>query len=329
VIVAWEDERAGPASDIYAQRLDSSGVVRWAAEGVPVGAGPGSQLLPGIISDGRGGAIVTWSDSRRAEEMGTGSVDLYAQRVDSSGNPQWAGNGILVADDVGVGLRPAAVTDGREGVIVAWESGAIYVQRVDKSGRPSWGDQGIELSRSVGGLPVVVTDGSGGVIVAWQDAGAEREDPDLFAQRVSASGLPIWTAGGVPVCASAGPKSEVAAAPDGAGGVFLGWRDGRSDNFGDIFAQRVGPDGRHRWAEDGVVVSTAPGFQKSLALCRDARGGIVLVWSDGRDGQHLYAERIDGLGRLGGPAAARPASSTGQSDWPVSPPAEAEPGKKP
>ncbi|MBK7367644.1 MAG: hypothetical protein IPJ04_06935 [Candidatus Eisenbacteria bacterium] len=46
--------------------------------------------------------------------------------------------------------------------------------------------------------PVSVPDGSGGAIVLWSDLRAGNYD--LYAQRVSAAGVPQWTANGVVVC---------------------------------------------------------------------------------------------------------------------------------
>jgi hypothetical protein len=95
VLVAWEDDRTlSGRSDVYAQRLGPTGTPLWTVDGVVVGAapdevsgGPANQLYPAIISDGTGGAIVAWLDDRRSQR------DVYAQRVDASGNALWATNG--------------------------------------------------------------------------------------------------------------------------------------------------------------------------------------------------------------------------------------------
>ena len=60
-ILAWEDHRTGPA-DIYAQRVLADGSLAWAVDGVPIVAAPGSQFDVGLVPDGEGGAVATWSD---------------------------------------------------------------------------------------------------------------------------------------------------------------------------------------------------------------------------------------------------------------------------
>jgi hypothetical protein len=73
-IIAWYDGRHGPF-DIYAQRLDSSGYPKWMANGVTVCDYTGNQTSTAIVSDGCGGAIISWHDERHSG----GSV--YTQRV--------------------------------------------------------------------------------------------------------------------------------------------------------------------------------------------------------------------------------------------------------
>jgi hypothetical protein len=78
-IVTWYDVRSGN-SDIYAQRVSALGVVQWAANGVPLCTATGDQSYPQIISDGAGGAIITWMDDR------SGNSDIYALRIDANGS---------------------------------------------------------------------------------------------------------------------------------------------------------------------------------------------------------------------------------------------------
>ena len=60
----------------------------WVQDGAAICTTAINQWLPIIISDGAGGAIVTWY----AGSSG-GDDDVYAQRVNASGSVQWAANG--------------------------------------------------------------------------------------------------------------------------------------------------------------------------------------------------------------------------------------------
>ena len=78
-IVTWHDYRSGGTSDIYAQRIAAAGSVQWAVSGAALCTATGTQQYPTIVSDGAGGAIVTWYDNR------SGNYDIYAQRVQANG----------------------------------------------------------------------------------------------------------------------------------------------------------------------------------------------------------------------------------------------------
>jgi hypothetical protein len=134
-IVAWADQRTG-SYDIYVQRVDGSGVVKWAVNGISVCAEVGDQWNQYIASDDAGGAIITWEDSRD----GDSGKDIYAQRVNASGVVQWPINGAETSAASLVQERPQITTDGASGAIVVWQdyrsggSSDIYAQRINSSG---------------------------------------------------------------------------------------------------------------------------------------------------------------------------------------------------
>src|SRR5262249_47579399 len=102
----------------------------WPSSGIPLCAASGDQLEPAITTDGRGGAIVTWTDYRNGA-----ASDIYAGRVNKFGDMPWGGNGIQVCGAAGQQNVPAVVSDGAGGAIVTWEdnrSGTpqIYLDRI-------------------------------------------------------------------------------------------------------------------------------------------------------------------------------------------------------
>src|SRR5262249_27048992 len=143
------------------------------------------QLYPTIISDGAGGAIVTWEDAR------SGSNDIYVQRVNAAGVPQWTANGVGICTATDTQDLPTIASDGAGGAIITWSdfrSGTnrdIYAQRVNAAGAPQWTANGVAVCTATGSQfnPTIVSDGSGGAIITWED---DRNDiGDIYAQRVS------------------------------------------------------------------------------------------------------------------------------------------------
>src|SRR5258708_4565096 len=66
----------------------------------------------------------------------------------------------------------------------------------------------------------------------------------------------------VPISTAIGTQDAPRIIPDGSGGAFIAWTDGR---FGfekqDIFAERIDAQGKSLWNPDGVIVTTAPSEQ--------------------------------------------------------------------
>jgi hypothetical protein len=303
-IVTWQDFRSGTANHIYAQRVNAAGVPQWAANGVALCTAANDQLLPTIVSDGSGGAIVAWYDYR----SGT-NYDVYAQRVNASGVPQWTANGVALCTAANSQYLPTVVSDGSGGAIVTWQdersgSSDVYAQRVNAAGLPLWAVNGVALSTAIGSQqgPTITSDGSGGAIVTWYDS-RSGADYDIYAQRVTAAGTPQWTADGVPLCTAAYNQVYSNVTSDGAGGAIVTWHDLRSGTNYDVYAQRVTATGGVLWTWNGVAVSTAVSDQAYPTIVSDGTGGAIITWQDYRNftGNDIYAQRIERYGYLGNP----------------------------
>lgn len=133
-IVAWVDPRTSLRPDVYAQRVDSLGAVKWASDGVAVCAADSSQFVRSIVADKSGGAIIGWDDDR------AGFREVFAQRLTSSGTALWAPLGLKIATGSGQRNLTSAVVDGQGGCIFAWEdfrngpTSDIYAYRVTSIG---------------------------------------------------------------------------------------------------------------------------------------------------------------------------------------------------
>ena len=151
-IVSWQDNRSGTNYDIYAQRINSAGAPQWTADGVALCTAAGDQGGRAIASDGAGGAIVAWFDTR----SGTNNYDIYAQRIDSAGAPQWTANGVALCTAAGAQIDATIISDGAGGAIVSWQdnrSGTnydIYAQRINAAGAPQWTADGVALCTAAG-----------------------------------------------------------------------------------------------------------------------------------------------------------------------------------
>src|SRR5258706_7476977 len=113
----------------------------------PVSVALRDQTVPKIVSDGTGGAIILWEDKRDSSTQG---INLYAQRLNSRGVPQWTGNGIFVTRATGNQTLARLVSDSPGGAIVVWQDSRsgntdIYAQHISSDSTKSWGANGIPI----------------------------------------------------------------------------------------------------------------------------------------------------------------------------------------
>ncbi len=300
-IVVWQDRRNESDLNIYVQRLSASGSPQWTADGVPVCSDPAGQQRPRCVSDGAGGAVITWIDLRN------GDPDVYAQRVDASGTPQWTTDGVCVATWAWPNnqIDPELVSDGAGGAIIVWQDGRyydydIYAQRVDASGAAQWTANGVAICQASGhqDLPQIIPDGAGGAIMTWHDGRPGATAPDIYAGRIDGSGIPQWTTDGVALCLAAGDQRDMRIVGT-ASGAIIAWTDGRLGmGEEDVYAQCLNSSGTVQWSSTGAPFCTASGYQVLRAITGDGAGAIA-IWADERGGigtEDLYAQRLDGLG---------------------------------
>jgi predicted lipoprotein with Yx(FWY)xxD motif len=302
-IIVWEDNRNGTYA-IYAQKVNASGAVQWAQDGVALCTAPFDKQNLAITGDSAGGAIITWEDIR----TGTGIPNVYAQRISKEGIIRWQMNGVGVCIQAAGQFLPRVTCNAKGGAIVCWQdkrSGDfdIYAQRIDSTGSPLWTVKGMMIC---GALmfqlnPQMIGDGNGGAIIVWQDYRNTRYYT-IFAQRVGPDGLVKWTAGGLAMnnSLSADQKNPVIVR-DGSDGAIIAWEDKRGGNV-DIYGQRVNLAGDVGWPSAGVPIVIAPGDQTGPQIVDMHSGGAIVTWVDHRTTPcTIYLQRItsDGLLKSG------------------------------
>jgi len=296
-ILCWSDERSAQNFySVYAQRIDRDGFVRWAENGIAVSPVSDSQARPEIISDGAGGAIIVWSDTR------SGTEDVYAQRIDSSGNALWKAEGVSVAFGLTEQTDPTLVSDGQHGAIIAWSARTgslqddhIYAQRIDGSGNLLWSPElAVSFSDQYESMPSIASDGNGGAYIAW--AFYNNQAYDVYAQRVHANGTPYWQSGGIAFSPDQGPQDSPAIVADSTGRAFLSYYDWSSGSTPKLQIVILNPDGTT--AASFRATSTGGG-QTNPRLSNIGTGLLGIAWEDGRvtGKKRSYAQIIDNTGK--------------------------------
>lgn len=300
--ITWKDYRPSNAlPDIYVQRVDAYGHIKWVSDGIALCSESHDQSTPAICSDMKGGAIIAWSDWRSSIER-----DLYAQRIDSNGHILWTIDGANISNLSNREHSEKIVSDAQGGAIIIFEkqmSGIwqIWAQRLDSAGNKMWGAGGIPLAPTSLNQRNhrVSKDRNGGAIISWQD-NRNLSDYDIYAQRVDASGNLLWGSTGKPIVSVSGDQINAKIDPDSIGnGAIIAWQDTRASVDDDIYMQKVDSNGNPLWALNGIAVCNASGKQTALDfLTIDQTGETIITWKDNRNGNYdIYAQKISAMGQ--------------------------------
>ena len=273
--------------------MNSAGVPVWDPNGTPIVELTGDQVFPVITTDGFGGAIIAWRDSRSS------NPDIYAQRVDGVGNILWQGDGEVVCDAINTQTDIVILADGYEGAFIAWEDGRwgsshVFLQQVDTAGDPLLAANGIAVAP--GAFPQgsidMITDTAGGVIVTWEDF-RNTSDNNIYATRINSIGARMWVANGRLICGEPSDQRNPAIVPDGDGGAYIMWEDDRGVDK-DLYAQRVNAAGEVLWTGDGEPVCTEVENSVDATITSDGEGGVIAAWDDRRfSSNRIYGQRIE------------------------------------
>ena len=308
-MIAWQDARNG-TTDIYAQRINSTGTAVWAPDGIAVCGATDGQFSPQIISDGIGGAIIAWHDNRN------GNFDIYAQRIDANGANVWAiADGTVLCIETDSQYSVKLCSDGNHGAIVSWTdtrngpNADIYAQLINETGTVQWVADGVAITTAMLDQTnqQMIADGNGGAFLVWEDTrtgidadGLNGVDKDVYAQKINNTGVVEWAADGIPISMETADQLTPQLVPDGSNGAIITWSDSRFGAANDIYAQRINSTGDIQWTANGTAVSSANGNQLAPQLVASS-GGAIITWYDGREGttdNNIYASKLSALGTL-------------------------------
>jgi len=307
LIAVWADCSSSITKcDIFAQKVDASEHIMWQSNGVPIIAAPEDQFGPRIVSDNAGGAIVAWTDSRSQS-----GEFIYAQRVDRNGNMLWDIEGIIISYGTGDQTLLNLTPDKSGGAFIIWQESQeaftdidLFAQHINNQGTLLWSE------------PITITaapneqyygdsapDNAGGFLITWSDL-RDYDNPNIYAQRVTASGAVVWAKDGALVSADPALQRPGHIVSDVKGGAFIVWYDFRSNpNRADVYMQRISATGKPAWEVDLPIVANLNDAEGPNDLLQDGAGGAILVANrymgdSGITEADILAQRVDKDGRL-------------------------------
>lgn len=146
--------------------------------------------------------------------------------------------------------------------------------------------------------PAIAPDGAHGAFVLWLDVPTVGI-PTLHAQRLDALGAIPWAPEGIEVSGARCSLDPPSLVSDGADGAIALWRDFRADTAGNLYAQRLRPEGTGAWGPTGVAVTTGALHERQGSAIADGAGGLLVAWQDDRDGAtQVRVQRVGPDGAL-------------------------------
>ncbi len=301
-IIAWEDYRQGPESDIYYEKVNSRGEPIWGDEtcGVLVAGVDGTENSPILIEEGDDGCFIIWHD----QSLPDGKL-IRAQHImsDGSRDENWPESGIssLLVDHSQV--RANAIPDGSGGLFVAWvtvvEPGVSHIwgQHISNEGELLWGEGGLYMavSRANQDYPQLCPDGENGVYIVWLD---DRRQGfrfyDLYGQHVTSAGDILWTDNGAAIIRSDYSAWGHRLVASSQGSVIMTWEKKIDMEDNDIYAMKFSGQEQPvlEWQpRDGIPIASTESYQGRIEVVEDGSGGAYIAWGDDWADGHLRVDQ--------------------------------------
>ncbi|MBK6911742.1 MAG: T9SS type A sorting domain-containing protein [bacterium] len=260
----------------------------------------GEQALPKIAALSDGGCYIAWQD------LASGNYDIYLQRLDANGVPQWADPcGILISDypqdtwltdwDIATDVSDnciLAINDIRNG-----SDRDITVYSIGPEQDFRWGADGIALSSNDGFEPDprILAMANGDVVFAWQ------EETFIHVRKLDADGNDVFDPELIYFTQANGVSIPRLAALDSTGFAlsYLAQQGSQFTSPRYLYVRAYNDDGSARWVEPGIEIMNLSGIgiQMRPDLISDGAGGVYVYWYDARGNvHHCYVQHIENDG---------------------------------
>ncbi len=279
--------------------MSSHAFAQWSSDpkvNLGIAVKPDAQVQPKIRPTPDGGCYISWYDNDPNGQPPYG-YDVFMQRLNARGVPQWTDGGIRIADlgmsstqDYGIdvdadGNALLAFLDDRntDGITVT-------ATMVNPAGEQLWGKRGRQVGKGPEtlGVPKITATSDGFVVAGWNNGN------NLTLQKMNAAGRRLWGPEGITITAPAGSAYFMMAdLHAGSGGSVIVAFVYSSSLFGPkhLMANKLSATGALLWGANHVAVfdGGSIGFVERPQFVTDGAGGAVFCWSGGVRAQHIRA----------------------------------------
>ena len=262
-----------------------------------------------IISDGEGGYIMAWQDVRSGNLPNDSDLaNIYIQRLNADGIPQWTANGLLVCGAIHEQARPllalCKTSTNQTRVMVVWRDHRdypiikIYAQSYNLTGTAQWAADGVQVA-NCGGIaftnPDIIPSADGQRVLfsylKWSNNSAYLQaiNPD--------NGATLYAGDGTLIESNLSTQVRFSQA-EGSTDINMVWYKYTSEGVSseNIYAQRVAvATGVKQWANPAkVCIATGVQWYPEIQ-------GNIVVWLDERfpgPNKEIFAQRLNADGTV-------------------------------
>lgn len=265
-------------------------------DGVKIRQGEHIYWFPdgGTATHTDGSWCVVWSDARE------GAQNVYIQKFNSDGDPQWTPGGVQVTSGGWAQDTPQALPLPNGEWLVAWRDyrngtskgapGNFYTQLISESGELLWDPDGVSpfIEDDVPTRMFLVPGDDCAGIAVWSYYDGS------YAQKLGMDGTPQFE---TDIDLGTDYISNVVS--DNSGGMLFGFMV----NYDDLFVNRMNESGELVWGEDQEGIIVLPSLGGPYPFCdmlSDSEGGMYLVWSTESSDEFsdVYGQHVDSEGNL-------------------------------
>lgn len=194
VAILWGENQSGNTGTLFAQAMDNDGNKLWGSDPVIINDVPGNHAYYKIVKSlNNSDYYLVWKDGRRINV----AYDIYAQKINNSGQPQWTQNGILVCNTPYT-FTNSSISANNDGIYVSWadtrvNAFGIYAQKIKSDSTFEWINNGIRLTQNFDVMNLMTLDpevNTGGALVVFSGNGnPSGTGENVYAKYVGANGV--------------------------------------------------------------------------------------------------------------------------------------------
>jgi hypothetical protein len=293
--------------DIFAQKILPDSTIAWNADAIPVVVAENHQRNPRVDADENGGVWIIWDDGR---ESGHPNEDIYVQKINSSGEIQFAENGKLLSDAPRQQFNPL-IKSNEDGLVYSiWgdlRTGSVgmYIKILDENGNELLPQEKIVYYGLDGdALQFTLMENGGEPIMLWVDTRNAGLGNQIYMQTINIYSELGLQKNGKPITEMTGynqdmPKAVFVEEEDK---IVTIWQEIRGDYI-QIYGQAVDTSANSQWDNMGIVLGEYSAEQRYPNLSHHSVNNqdyFYTGWSDPRDGWDfaIIGQKLDINGNL-------------------------------